>query len=107
MNARALCKNGVKTFTWREKNEYAPRAVVAVAGKYDVVKLFFLFLKGGAPRKIKCVSLNVSLVAVSFYRHTTEFLTISLQHKNANIANFVLVVPFKINTTIEVCNLEV
>ena len=77
-----------------------------VAGKYDVVKLFFLFLKGGG-RKIKTVSFNASLVAVSFYRHTTEFLTISLQQKNANIANFVLVVPFKINTTIEVCNLEV
>ena len=28
---------------------------------------------------------------------TIEFFTNSPQHKNANIANFVLVVPFKIN----------
>ena len=69
--------------------------------------VFSFFERGGRPEKLNAVSLNASLVAVSFYRHTTEFLTISLQHKNANIANFVLVVPFKINTTIEVCNLEV
>ena len=35
-----------------------------------------------------------------------EFFTISPQYKNANIANFVLAVPFKIKKTNIVCNLE-
>ena len=37
---------------------------------------------------------------------TIEFFTNSLQHKNANIANFVLAVPLERNWTNDVYNLE-
>ena len=35
-----------------------------------------------------------------------EFFTISKQHKNDNIVNFILAVSFKIKKTNKVCNLE-
>ena len=35
-----------------------------------------------------------------------EVFTNYSQHKNANIANFVLAVPFEINMTNEICNLN-
>ena len=35
-----------------------------------------------------------------------EFFTISPQYKNANIANFILALPLKINKSNEVYNLE-
>ena len=35
-----------------------------------------------------------------------EFFMISSQHKNGNIANFVLAMPFKIKRTKKDCNLE-
>ena len=39
-------------------------------------------------------------------RWQIEFFTISPQHKNGNIANFVLAMPFKISKTSEVYNLD-
>ena len=42
----------------------------------------------------------------SFYSIPLEFFMISPQHNNAHIANFVLAMPFKIEKTDKVCNLE-
>ena len=44
-----------------------------------------------------------------FHFHTTsiEFFTNSGQYKNANIANFVLPLPLKINQYNNVCDLEI
>ena len=39
--------------------------------------------------------------------HTLEFFTNSPQYKNANIANFILALPLKINYSNEACNLEI
>ena len=40
------------------------------------------------------------------YTSTIEFFTSSPQHKNGNIAYFVLVMRFKLKKTNKVCNLE-
>ena len=37
---------------------------------------------------------------------TKEFFRISPQYKNGNIADFILVMPFKIKKTNKVCSLE-
>ena len=50
--------------------------------------------------------LFVSFVKKVKWSEPIEIFTNSPLHKNANIANFVLAVPFKINKTNEVCNLE-
>ena len=39
--------------------------------------------------------------------NSIEFFTISPQHKNDNITNFVLALPFKIKKTNKVCNLQI
>ena len=43
---------------------------------------------------------------VSLYYHKIEVFTNSLQYKNANIANFILAVPFRMSLTNEICNLN-
>ena len=40
----------------------------------------------------------------SNFAYPREFFTISPQHKNKTIANFVLAVPFKVKNTNKVCN---
>ena len=42
----------------------------------------------------------------SNYLSPIEFFTISPQHKNDNIANFVLAMSFNIKKTNKVCNVE-
>ena len=61
---------------------------------------------GGGPQVNKFqLGHHMSLAGVGI-PCTVEFFTVSPQCKNANIAKFVLAVPFKINLTNEVCNLE-
>ena len=43
-----------------------------------------------------CIAWNVSW--------TVEFFKISLHHKNGNVVNFILAVPFKIEKTNKFCN---
>ena len=53
-----------------------------------------------------CLTLFTLHVSQPFCFTAIEFFTISLQYKNANIADFVLIVPFKIIKTNKVGNLE-
>ena len=51
---------------------------------------------------------NANIVNFVYYqKNRIEFDSNPAQHKNANIANFILAVPFKINKTDEVWNLEI
>ena len=47
----------------------------------------------------------MAIVQLELRRLTIDFLAISPQYKNANIAYFVLAVSFKINNT-KLCNLK-
>ena len=83
----AICNRIKKVETWRAKIR---RRLLVTSNWWD-------YLQGDNTSSIK----HRELI------HSTEFFTNSPEHKNANIANFILAVLFNINKSNEVCNLEI